>query len=446
MLDLLLINPSLDFGSDREKFRSLSIEDEIPRQQSPHIGMAYLLAVAKSAGLRVKYVDMVAYGFSSEQLIQYINENPPALIGFTAYTIQIKAAGFIASEIKKHHPDIPICIGGPHATVAPGETLDEFGAFDFAVCGEAELVLPQIFENLKQGSSLSNIKGVVTRGKTDYSYAALKNLDALPFPAWEEFDLTRYPGADPHRTRLELLVSTSRGCPFSCVFCVRPFGRNRRGRSIASVIKEIERNIDDFGCEAVYFVDETFIVDLKQSGELCNSMLKRGLEKKIRWSCEARVDVASLELYRLMKKVGCYYIYFGFESGDDTVLKNAKKGFNVSQIKKAVKWAKDAGLNCAGSFILGLPGETEESANKTIKLAKELDIYSTTFPIAVPFPGTEIREMAAEGKYGLRILSNNWDDYGKQYPGVMDSKQLNIEQLRALQKKAYEYNLKKKLL
>jgi len=446
MIDLLLINPSLDFGRDLEKLRSLSVEDEIPRQQSPHIGMAYLLAVAKNDGLQVKYIDMVAYGFSVEQLIQYINDNPPALIGFTAFTIQIKAAGFIAEEIKKHFPHIPIGVGGAHATITPKKTLEEFSAFDFVVRGEGELVLLKVFENLKQGSSLSNIKGVVTRDKKDLSYDEIKDLDSLPFPAWEEFDLTKYSGADPHRTKLELLVSTSRGCPFSCIFCCRPFGRHRRKRTITSIIKEIERNINDFGCEAICFTDETFIVDLEQSEELFHSMIKRGLDRKIEWSCEARVDIASPELYRLMKRAGCYYVFFGFESGDDTVLKNAKKGFTVSQVKRAVQWAKDAGLACAGSFILGLPGETEESANKSIELAKELDIYSTTFPIAVPFPGTEIREMAAEDKYGLRVLSNNWDDYGKQYPGVMDSKQLNIEQLRALQKKAYEYNPKKKLL
>lgn len=442
MIDLLLINPSFDFEGDLEKLRSLSVESEIPRQQSPHIGIGYLLAIAKCNGLRAKYIDMVAYNVSIDQLV---HTSKPLLIGFTAYTIQIKAAGFIAKEIKKHFPDILICVGGPHATMIPKETLEEFDAFDFVVCGEGELALPQIFENLKQESPLSNIKGVVTRGKTDYSYDAIKNLDDLPFPAWEEFDLTKYPGADPHRTKRELPISTSRGCPFSCVFCARPFGRHRRKRTVTSIIKEIERDISDFGCEAVYFTDETFIVDLEWSKSFFIDMIKKGIHKKIKWSCEVRVDIASPELFRIMKKAGCYYVYFGFESGDDTMLKNAKKGFTISQIKRPVQWAKDAGLICAGSFILGLPGETEESVNKSVKLAQELNIYSTTFPIAVPFPGTALREMAIKNKYGLRILSNNWDDYGKQYPGVMDSEQLSIEKLRALQKKAYEYNPKNKL-
>ena len=106
-------------------------------------------------------------------------------------------------------------------------------------------------------------------------------------------------------------------------------------------------------------------------------------------------------------------------------------------------WAKEAGLVCISSFIIGLPGETEESVWKSIKLAKELNLFSTTFPIAVPLPGTELRDMALNNKEGLKILTNNWDDYGKQYPGVMESDLLSIEKRRELQRIAYEHNPKK---
>lgn len=446
MMDLLLINPSLDFETDLEKFKSLRVESAVPRQQAPHIGIGYMLAIAKLNGFKAKYIDMVAYEVSIDALLRYIDENKPSLIGLTAYTTQIKAAGAIAKKIKEHSPSSRICVGGSHTTAMPKETLEEFDGFDFAICGESELVLPQILNNIKNGTPLSGIKGVATRERTTAVIEhcdAVKNIDDLPFPAWGEFDLSKYPGADPHCTKLELPMSSSRGCPFSCVFCARPFGRQRRARSIASIIEEIERDVDEFGCEAIYFTDETFIADLEWSKELFRTMIKRGIQKKVKWSCAGRVDIASPELYRLMKEAGCYYIFFGFESGDDGMLKNANKGFTVSHIKQAVQWAKDAGLVCAGSFIIGLPGETAESANKSIKLAKELNIYSTSFPIAVPLPGTVLREMAKRNEYGLRILSNDWDDYGKQYPGVMDSKQLKIEELRALQKKAYEYNPKK---
>jgi len=445
-IDFLLINPSVNYEADREKILARRIQDSTPNQESPPLGIAYLLAAAKNSGIKAKFIDMVTDLISIDELLEYVTqEGKPSLVGFTAYTVQVKAASFVATELKRKIPDLLICCGGPHVTAMPNEALQEFPAFDFVVCGEGELVLKEMFDNLRSDKSVSNIEGVVTRENNRVSRAVVDDLNSLPFPAWEDFDLNKYPGWSPHQTKMELVISTSRGCPFSCIFCSRNFGRNRRNRSVESVIKEIERDISDFGCEALTFADETLTVDFEWSKELFSTMIKKGLNKKIRWACETRVDTSSLEIFRLMKEAGCYSVGFGFESADDSVLKSAKKGFSASQIRKAVSWAKEAGLICISSFIIGLPGDTEESINKTIELAKELDIYSITFPIAVPLPGTELREMALKNEGGLRILTNNWDDYGKQYPGVMESGELSIEERRELQKKAYESNPKKRI-
>lgn len=444
-VDLLLVNPSADYTKDQKDILTRRVEEDVAIQNSPSPGIASLLSTAKHNNLNAKFIDMVAGSISIDKLLQYINISKSTLIGFTALTVQIKSAGFIAKEIKKQFPDILICVGGIHATTMPKETLEEFDAFDFVVCGEGELVVLNIFDNLKKGIPLSTIKGVVTKGKTDFSFDVIKDLDSLPFPAWEELDLNKYGGIYPHRTKLELPMWTSRGCPFDCIFCTRPHGRHRRHRSITSVISEIERNINEFGCESIAFIDETFIADLKWSCELFNSIIRKGINKKIIWSCETRVNIASPELFHLMKETGCYYIFFGLESADDAILHNARKKITISQIKKAVNWAKDAGIIVSGSFIIGLPGETEETVRKSIELAQELDLYSVTFPIAVPYPGTVLRKMAINREYGLRILSNDWDDYDKQYPGIMESEQLNIGKRRELQKLAYTLNPKKKI-
>jgi radical SAM superfamily enzyme YgiQ (UPF0313 family) len=444
-VDILLVNPSLDVEHDQEKRIALRIDEKIPNQESPPLGIGYLLAVAKQRGFRAQFIDMAVERFSVGDLLSHIGEVSPKVVGFTAYTIHIKSAGYIAREIKKQFRDVLVCAGGVHATVTPKETLEEFESFDFAVCGEAELLLPELIESIERGTPLSHIRGVVTREKKEFSRQAVECLDDLPFPAWEDFNLADYQGCYPHRTNLELPMTTSRGCPYSCVFCVRAFGSRRRFRSVQSVLSEIERNIEDFGCESICFMDETFMFDLKWCNELFEQMIRRGLNKKITWSCSTRVNNVSPELFCLMKKAGCYYVFFGLESSDDVILKNIKKRITSDQIKKAVKWAKEAGLICVGSFIIGLPGETEQTVNKNIKLAQELDLYSITFPIAVPFPKTALRDMAEKHEYGLKILSNNWDDYGKQYPGVMDSDDLSIERRRELQKKAYELNPKKKI-
>jgi len=444
-IDILLVNPSLDVEQDRQKRLAMRIDKKIPNQESPPLGMGYLLAVAKRNGLRAGFIDMGVSQFSVEDLLEHIGQVNPKLVGFTAYTVQIKSAAFIAKKIKERFPNMPVCAGGVHATVTPKETLEEFESFDFAVCGEAELILPEILASIDRGTPLSDVPGVITREKKEFSRQAIECLDDLPFPAWEDFDLTDYQGCYPHRTNLELPMTTSRGCPYSCVFCVRAFGQRRRSRSVQSVLSEIERNIEEFGCESICFVDETFMFDLKWCNELFEQMIERGLNKKVTWSCSTRVNNVSPELFSLMRKAGCYYVFFGLESGDDTILKTIKKRITVDQIKKAIQWAKQAKLICVGSFIIGLPGETEETVNKNLELAQELDLYSITFPIAVPFPKTELRNMAQKHEYGLRILSDNWDDYGKQYPGVMESDDLSIEKCRELQKKGYDLNPKKNI-
>ncbi len=442
-VDILLVHPSLDVEQDRERRMTLRVNKNIPNQESPPLGIGYLIAVAKQHGLKAKFIDMGVAQFTVEDLLEYIGEVNPKLVGFAAYTVLIKSAALIAKEIKKRFPAVPVCVGGVHATVTPKETLEEFEGFDFAVCGEAELILPRILDSIDRGTPLSDVPGVVTRDKKEFTRQAIECLDDLPFPAWEDFDLTDYQGYYPHRTNLELPMTTSRGCPYSCVFCVRAFGQRRRFRSVQSVLSEIERNIEEFGCESIVFADETFMFDLKWCNELFEQMIERGLNKKVTWSCSSRVNNVSPELFSLMKKAGCYYIFFGLESGDETILKTIKKRITTDQIRKAIQWAKEAELICVGSFIIGLPGETEETVNANIELAKELDLYSITFPIAVPFPGTALRKMAENHEYGLRVLSDNWNDYGKQYPGVMESEVLSIDKRRKLQKKGYQENPKK---
>jgi radical SAM superfamily enzyme YgiQ (UPF0313 family) len=442
-LDLLLVNPSLDWKRDQKEKLVKRIEENIPNQETPHIGMAYLLAVAEKLGLKAKYIDMVMDGATIEELLDYVARTKPAMVGFTAFTIQIQTAGMIATQIKRVAPSTRICVGGSHATAMPKQTLEEFPSFDFVVCGEGERLLPMLFDSLGDEEELAKLPGVVTRSGGNPKWSPITNLDDLPFPSWDEFDLSKYPGTYPHRTKLELPMISGRGCPFRCVFCCRALGDVVRRRSVRSVIAEIERNIEAFGCESIAFLDETFVLNKKWSDEFFAAMIARRLNKRITWSCSTRVSNTSPELFRRMREAGCYYVFFGLESADDATLKIINKGITVEQMRNAVKWTKQAGIIPVGAFIIGLPGDTEEHVRKAISLAEELDLYSVTFPIAVPFPGTVLRDMAMNKEYGMKIISDNWDHYGKQEPGVMDSEELPWSKRRALQKFAYIRNPKK---
>lgn len=444
-LDVLFVNPSMDWVYSQKQKIVMRVENDIPNQETPNIGIAYLMATCKMKGYKSKYVDMVMDSVSVEELLKIVNKQKPSLIGFTAFSVQIKAAGAIAAKIKNQTPDSRICVGGPHAQALPRETLEEFPAFDFVVCGEGETILPQILDCIGNINELSRIPGVVTRGKTDYSSVRIKEIDSIPFPAWEEFNLNNYLGTYPHRTKRELPMITGRGCPFLCTFCCNALGNEPRQRSVDSVLQEIERNIDEFGCESIAFLDESFNLSKKWLQEFCAELIRRGLNKKITWSCSMRVSGNSYEMFQLFRKAGCYYTFFGFESADESTLKRIKKGTKISQMRDSVKWAKQAGIVPVGAFIIGLEGSTEDEVFKAIELGKELDLYSITFPIAVPFPGTKLRELALKNKYGLRVMHNNWSDYGKQDPGVMESDDLTWTRRRELQKIAYSHHPKKKL-
>lgn len=447
-IDVLFVTPSLDWQRDQGRKRSMRIENFISNQESPHIGVGYLLGVAKRLGLKAKYVDMVMDGFSLEDLQDYVVRTKPTLVGFSAYTPQIKKTAKIAQAIKDVRPNTYITCGGPHTKAMPVESLAEFPSFDFVVVGEAEEIFPRMYDALGSESSLAKIPGVITRGKTDLTFHQIKDYDALPFPAWEEFDLGKYPGCYPHRTNRELPMMTMRGCPFECTFCCNALGRKVRRRSLANIMAEIERNIEEFGAESIAFLDETFFLRKDWMREFCDELVRRGFHKRITWSCSTRVSGTDPELFRMMAGAGCYYIFFGFESASDATLKRIKKGTTVQQQKNSVLWAKQAGIIPVGAFIIGLEGSTPQETFDAIELAKELDLYSTTFPIAVPYPGSPLRDIAlAEPKYGLRILTNDWELYDKQDPGVgvMDTADFPIALRKELQRLAYEVHPKKRM-
>jgi anaerobic magnesium-protoporphyrin IX monomethyl ester cyclase len=441
-LDILFVNPCANINSERLRKDKMKTVELIPRQEPPHMGMGYLLSIADKEGINADYIDMSAYEVDVGGLLKTIEKTKPSVVGFSAFTVQVKSAAYVAEKIKEKFPEIKTCLGGPHATAIPKESLIEFPSFDFIVNAEADNLLLKILNNL---NNLTPIPGITTRETVNVIGNRILDLDALPFPAWNRFDLTKYPGSDPHRSKLELPMASSRGCPFTCNFCARMFGRKRINRSVESVIAEMERNIKDYGATAFYFLDETFIAHPAWNEQLFKAMIDRGINKKIKWSCSTRVDIVTPEMFKLMRKSGCYYVFFGFEHGDDEMLKIMGKKVDAEQARRAVKWAKAADLVVVGCFILGLPGETLDTAYKNIHFAKSLDIYSTSFPIACPYPGTLLRSQAEKHEYGLKILTNNWDDYGKQYPGVMESDTINIDTLRRLQKEAYEFNPKKKL-
>ncbi len=408
----------------------------------PRLGLASVASFLLSLGYEVKIVDPIID--VPEEILKKIKKFKPDFIGISSYTNEIFNAAETAYLAKKAVPGVKVVLGGAHASALPQRTLEEFPVFDYLVIGEGEMTTKELVE----GKPLSKIKGLAFFDETgkfvlNQPRPLIENLDSLPFPAWELYDIDQYRGGSlsgvfgKKGKDLELPVESARGCPFSCIFCFRVCGRTIRFRSVKSVVDEVQRDVEKFGANKIFFIEGTFGVNKKLGLELCREIIKRGLHKKITWSTGGRVDVVDKELLGAMKDSGCVYIGFGVESGDEKILKAVGKNTTISQIKRAFQLCREVGIPAEANFIIGHPFETEKTAQKTINLGREIKADYANYAILVPFPGTKVAEMAKKGVGGARILSYDWRLYGKQIGAAMDLRQLPREKLISLQKRAY---------
>jgi len=408
----------------------------------PRIGIASIAAYLLEHGVDVRIVDPELKKLSIEDIKKEISKFNPAIVGLPAYTEEIHNAAIIAEAVKEFSPDTITVVGGPHPSAIPIETLEEFESFDIAVVGEGEITLNEI----ASGKDLKNIQGIAYRIngeiKRNVDREPISNLDEMPFPAWQLYDLNEYRGRSlasgfgKNENSLELPVEGARGCPSNCSFCFRLAGNKIRFKSTKKVVDDIERCIKKFGANKIYFTEGTFGVKKKFAFELCNIIIERGLNNSVTWSTGARVDI-DIDLLRKMKEAGCNFIGFGVESGDSDILKGVGKNISPEQSIKIFEICKKIGIKTEANFILGLPYETKETAMKTIKLASKLKADYANFAILVPFPGTKVYEMALKNEAGLKIKSKDWRMYGKQMGEALESENLTYKELKKLQMKAY---------
>jgi radical SAM superfamily enzyme YgiQ (UPF0313 family) len=296
------------------------------------------------------------------------------------------------------------------------ETLFHSPWIDAIVIGEGERTLLELARAVAQDKDIRQVHGIAFADedmvvKTP-PQAPIENLDQLPLPARELLPMARYRALGTPCT-----VITSRGCPFSCIFCSgrRMFGPKVRFRNPGLVVDEIENLQRDFGLAKVNIVDDTFTLNHNHTRAVCEEMLRRNL--KLKWSVFARVDRISEDLAQLMNRAGCEWVLFGVESADEAILKTIRKGITPEEVRRGVRIAAEAGINVFNSFIFGLPGESRETAHKSLAFGDELyHQYGAKygFHMLSPLPGTEIYERAKD--YGIRILSQNWARYDANEP------------------------------
>ncbi len=321
--------------------------------------------------------------------------------GFDLVVIYTSTPGYkndarLAEHFKAMYPDIMVGMVGPHCTVLPEESLLQCRALDFVARGEFDYTILDIV----RGRPLGKVKGIsyLKNNKVVHNSdrPLIEDMDALPSVLdvyRRDLSIEKY--FIGYLLHPYISVYTGRGCPGKCTFCLWPqtiAGRRYRTRSVKNVIDEMARAKEMFPeVKEFFFDDDTFTADLKRVEEISKGLGELG----ITWSCSSRANVPEKTL-SVMKRNGLRCIMVGIESGDDTILKNVKKGITTAQAMKFVKTCRKLGIITHATFCIGLPGETRDTIHKTIEFAKKLDPDTLQVSIASPYPGTEFYREAKE--------------------------------------------------
>ncbi len=403
-----------------------------------HMGLAYLAGSLRARGYEAEIWD-ASVEVDIETLDEKLSRDKFDIVGFSAPTPLINNA-WDEAKIAKKHGALTI-LGGPHLTLQPHESMEK-NQVDLVVRGEAEYTIIEIMAALEKQQEIDKYQGSNTdNGQNPKLFAPAAgwgnilglswrdregkirhnldrplpdDIDAIPFPAHDMFKIDRYTNLNPLTDGLDMnarayTIVTSRGCPYKCTYCSKPItGDTWRGRTIDNVIAEWEWLVKDLGATEIGITDDIWNLDRQRAKDLCRALIKANLNH-VPWVTihGMKVNNTDAELFQLMKQAGCKRVGFGVENGDDWMLRNViKKGQTVEMVQNAFQWAKQAKLQTMGFFIFGMPGETEESMEKTIQLALRLDPDLAHFMMAAPFPGTEMWETLKE--HG-NVFSDNMD-------------------------------------
>jgi len=423
-MKVLLINEPYVPGFNRTQRWAARTRGRVLR---PPDWLAYATAVLEQAGIEAHLLDFPARKWGKDALRLVVRKAKPDYVVLDSTTPSIYS-DLDCARICREESETRVIMVGPHASALPEQTLQMAdSAVDVICIGEYDLTVLDVIANYH---NLGDVKGIcrLENGKPHRNAPRplIEDLDSLPFPAWRHLNLLDY--FDGSKLYPYIDIFSGRGCPHDCIFCLWPqvmHGRKVRLRSPERVVDEIEYDIRL--CPRVirggefFFEDDTFTLVKSNAMAICEEILRRRLT--ITFSVNARMDTADPELFRLLKRAGCRELLVGFESGDAGILSGMNKKATVEQARAFMELAHDAKLDVHGCFVFGLPGETEESMERTIRFALDLGLHTIQFSAAVPFPGTRYFRWCREE--GL-LRTEKWDAWledGEQaavvdYPGL----------------------------
>ena len=374
--------------------------------------------VERTSGFEVEFIDAPAKQLERERCLELIaaRGDGTKLFVVDSTTPSIYSDVDFAATLKEKYPDAVVMMVGTHVSTLPEETLRINDKLDAVARREYDLIVMETAEAIRDGRDWRKVRGITYKDETgqytsneDMPY--ITDMDDVPFASKfikEHLDVGDY--FIPTALYPEIQIFTGRGCPFHCYFCLYPqtmHGHTYRFRSPKNVVAEFEYIAENFPqVKEVVIEDDTFTADKQRVLEICRLLIEKGVNKKLQWMANARVTL-DYETMAQMHKAGCRLLLPGFESGNQQILNNIRKGTKVDQFKPFVDNARKAGMQVHGCFIFGNRGETRETMEETLKVALTLKLDTAQFYPLMPFPGTEAYDWAISQGY----LSGKYTDY-----------------------------------
>jgi anaerobic magnesium-protoporphyrin IX monomethyl ester cyclase len=352
------------------------------RYKTVHLGLGYLAAYARTTHTNLEFQILDTRVATRKETKLFFSTNFD-LIGITVFSPVYHEVIDIFKKIKKLDKNIPVCLGGPYVTTIMDEIFHETPA-EYGVYGEGEVTFSELISFLKGIKEIEKINGLMYRKNkgnyiTNPPREQEKDLEIFPFPAYDLFQMNRYP---LHR------IVTSRGCPYSCSFCNSSSiwdGRWRK-RNPEKVVDEIEFLNKTYGKKIFGFNDNSFNIDLDYVETICNLLIFRKVN--IMWSTPVRVERITPYLARKMKQAGCHAVSVGIESANNNILAEINKRATIEELNQGINTFKEAGIEVMGQFVIGNPHETIENIKESIQFAKKSKLDYTNFYTILPYKGT----------------------------------------------------------
>lgn len=411
----------------------------------PSLGLLMIAAVAKENNFSVSVVDAEIDKMTDAQLEDLIRRVKPTILGVPVFTPTYGYAVDLLKLAKRVDPGIKTVVGGPHATLYPEMVENE--EVDFAVRGEGEVTFVELLEFLIRGKGRKeDIKGISykegSRAVHNPNRELIQDLDSLPWPARDMLPIEKYSGTLVPRKKPETQMMGMRGCPFKCAFCSSAiFGKTMRFRNPLNIADEVEFLIEKYRIKSLYFYDDGLNYRADWLNTICDEFIKRGINEKIEWKGQVRVNsgFVNQEMLNKMRKAGCWILAWGIESGNQTVLNNIHKAITLEEVENAIRMSSKAGIRNFGYFMGGNMTETKETVYDSIRFAnklKHLGLDYILWSLAVPYPGTEFYDVCKKNGW---IKVDRWEDWrDDKQKVIIEMPGLSREWLQKTTEKAYK--------